>query len=53
MAAEGGRLLLRVEGEEKIKDLMKVVLEQGGTLHSLTPRTATLEDLFVDLVRQG
>lgn len=53
MAAEGGRLLLRVEGEEKIKDLMKVVLEQGGNLHSLTPRTATLEDLFVDLVRQG
>lgn len=53
LAEDGGRLLLKVTAEEKVKDIMKIVLDHGGRLHSLTPRTATLEDLFVDLVRQG
>ena len=53
LAEDGGRLLLKITAEENIKKAIKIVLEKEGRLHSLTPRTATLEDLFVDLVRQG
>jgi ABC-2 type transport system ATP-binding protein len=52
LAEDGGRLLLKVTAEENIKEIMKIVLNQNGRIHSLTPRTATLEDLFVHLVRQ-
>mgnify|MGYP000347789332 CR=1 FL=1 len=52
LAEDGGRLLLKITAEENIKKAIKIVLEKEGWLHSLTPRTATLEDLFVDLVRQ-
>ena len=52
LAEDGGRLLLKITAEENIKKVIKIVLEREGRLHSLTPRTATLEDLFVDLVKQ-
>lgn len=52
LAEDGGRLLLKITAEENIKKVIKIVLEKEGRLHSLTPRTATLEDLFVDLVKQ-
>jgi len=52
LAEDGGRLILKITAEENIKKVIKIVLEREGRLHSLTPRTATLEDLFVDLVKQ-
>ena len=32
--------------------ILELVIRQKGKVHSLVPRTETLEDLFVDVVKQ-
>lgn len=51
-SAQGGRILLKVFEEEKIGDVLRLVQDKNGKIHSLIPRTETLEDLFVGAVRQ-
>ncbi len=51
-SAQGGRILLKVFEEEKIADVLRLVEAKKGKIHSLIPRTETLEDLFVGAVRQ-
>jgi ABC-2 type transport system ATP-binding protein len=49
----GDRILLKVFQEDNIENLMALVHERRGRVHSLVPRTETLEDIFVEMVRQG
>ncbi len=51
-SAQGGRILIKVFEEEKIADVLRLVEAKKGKIHSLIPRTETLEDLFVGAVRQ-
>jgi len=50
-SAAGERILLRVFDEEKIEDVFQRVKEKKGRIHTLIPRTETLEDLFVGVVK--
>jgi len=51
LTAQAGRTLLKVFEEDKIQDILELVQKRHGRVHSLIPRTQTLEDLFVDMVR--
>jgi ABC-2 type transport system ATP-binding protein len=50
--AQGGRILLKVLEEKKIESVFRLVQDKKGKIHSLIPRTETLEDLFVGAVKQ-
>ncbi len=51
-SAQEGRILLKVFEEEKIPDVLRLIQAKKGKIHSLIPRTETLEDLFVGAVKQ-
>lgn len=53
LSAHGGRILLKVYEEDKIDEVLRLVQREEGSIHSLIPRTETLEDLFVDMVKRG
>jgi ABC-2 type transport system ATP-binding protein len=53
VSAHGGRVLLKVYEEDKIDRVLRLVQSESGNVHSLIPRTETLEDLFVDMVKKG
>jgi ABC-2 type transport system ATP-binding protein len=50
-SAAGERILLRVFDEDKIEEVFQRVKEKKGRIHTLIPRTETLEDLFVGAVK--
>jgi ABC-2 type transport system ATP-binding protein len=49
-SVKGDRLLLRVFEEEKVDGVLAVVRDRKGRVVSLSPRTETLEDIFVETV---
>ncbi len=51
VSAEGGRLLLKVHDEARVADVLELVRERKARVHALVPRTLTLEDIFVDMVK--
>ena len=51
LSAQAGRTLLKVHDEARIQAVLDLVRDRKGTVHSLLPRTQTLEDLFVGMVR--
>lgn len=51
LAGQEGRLLLKVVGEGKVEEVLTLVLRRHGRVHSLLPRSLTLEDLFLDTVK--
>jgi ABC-2 type transport system ATP-binding protein len=53
VSTAGDRILLKVLQEDNIDSLMELVRERRGRIHSLVPRTETLEDIFVEMVKQG
>jgi ABC-2 type transport system ATP-binding protein len=53
VSTSGDRILLKVVQEDNIADLLALVQERKGRIHALVPRTETLEDIFVEMVRQG
>ncbi|MGB7295799.1 MAG: ABC transporter ATP-binding protein [Candidatus Aminicenantales bacterium] len=53
VSTHGDRILLKVFEEDTIDRLMTLVHEQKGRIHSMVPRTETLEDIFVEMVKQG
>jgi len=53
LSSPGGRILLKVYEEERIDQVLRLVQSEDGKIHSLIPRTETLEDLFVDMVKRG
>lgn len=48
-----GRMLLKVFKQENVEKVLELVQSRKGKIHSLIPRTETLEDLFVEMVKQG
>ncbi len=53
LTEKAGRILLRVFEEENVEKVLELVQSRKGKVHSLIPRTETLEDLFVGMVKQG
>ncbi len=53
LSVRGERAWLKVFDEAKIENILRLVYENKGKIHSLVPRTETLEDIFVDMVKQG
>jgi ABC-2 type transport system ATP-binding protein len=51
--ARGEKIFLKVLHEENIDKLLALVREKKGRIHSLVPRTETLEDIFVEMVKQA
>ena len=51
LSAQAGRTLLKVFDEANIAGVLDLVRARGGRVHALVPRTRTLEDIFVDMVR--
>jgi ABC-2 type transport system ATP-binding protein len=51
LTAQADRVLLKVFEENKVPDVLALVHRKNGKVHSLIPRTQTLEDLFVDMVK--
>lgn len=49
----GGRTLLKVFEEHNVEKVLSLVQSRKGKIHSLIPRTETLEDIFVGAVKQG
>ncbi len=50
ISAQGDRVLLKVYDESKVEEVLDLVHSQKGRLVSLSPRTETLEDIFVEMV---
>ncbi len=50
VSVKGDRLLLRVFGEDRVDGVLSLVHERKGKVISLSPRTETLEDIFVETV---
>ncbi len=50
VSAQGDRVLLKVYDEAKVDEVLALVHDQKGRLVSLSPRTETLEDIFVETV---
>jgi ABC-2 type transport system ATP-binding protein len=52
MSSRGDRMLLKVYSDDKIDKVLSLIQEKNGRIHSLVPRTETLEDLFVGAVKR-
>ncbi|MGD2295110.1 MAG: ABC transporter ATP-binding protein [Candidatus Aminicenantes bacterium] len=53
LSTHAGQTLLKIFDQEKVDTTLRIIQKKKGTIHSLTPRTETLEDLFVDMVKKG
>jgi ABC-2 type transport system ATP-binding protein len=51
LAEPGGRVMVKVADEPGLEALLEAVRVRRARLHSLVPRTRTLEDIFVDMVK--
>lgn len=51
-SARGERTLLRILSEENLEKILELVHSKKGKIYSLVPRTETLEDIFVEIVKQ-
>ncbi len=51
-SVSGGRVLLKIVEERDVEQTLTLVQSKKGKVHSLIPRTETLEDLFVGMVKQ-
>jgi ABC-2 type transport system ATP-binding protein len=52
LTGRDGRFLLKIFDQERLPEVLDLVRDRGGRLHSLLPRTQTLEDLFMGMVKQ-
>jgi len=50
VSAQGDRVLLKVYDEARVDEVVGLIHDRKGRLISLSPRTETLEDIFVDTV---
>jgi ABC-2 type transport system ATP-binding protein len=50
VSVQGDRVLLKVFEEAKVDEVLDLVRDRRGRLVSLSPRTETLEDIFVETV---
>jgi len=47
-----GRALLKVLDEDSVDRIIGIIRDKKGKIHSLMPRTETLEEIFVDMVKK-
>jgi len=52
LKTQGNKIFVQVFKEEKVGDVLQIVRSKNGKILSLTPKTESLEDLFVGTVRQ-
>ncbi len=52
LSTQGGKTFLKVFDDEKLENVLQLVQSKQGKIHTLIPRTETLEDLFVEIVKQ-
>ncbi len=50
VSVQGDKVLLKVYEESRVRDVLDLVHERKGRLVALSPRTETLEDIFVETV---
>jgi ABC-2 type transport system ATP-binding protein len=50
VSAQGDRVLLKIYDEAKVDEVVGLVHDRKGRLIALSPRTETLEDIFVETV---
>ncbi|HZX09534.1 MAG TPA: ABC transporter ATP-binding protein [Acidobacteriota bacterium] len=48
----GNRSLIKIYDPDKVQEILQIIDEKKGKVHSLVPRTQTLEDIFVGMVKQ-
>jgi len=48
----GDRILLAVKGEEDLGQVLQAILKAGGRLHSVVPHRRTLEEVFLERIRE-
>ena len=51
VSVHGERILLKVFDDAKVERVLALIQAKKGRLHSLIPRTETLEDLFIGIVK--
>ncbi len=51
VAEPGGRVMIKISDEAGLEAVLEAVRARRARLHSLVPRTQTLEDIFVDMVK--
>jgi ABC-2 type transport system ATP-binding protein len=51
VSAQAGSILLKIYEEKNVQAVLDLVRKKNGRIQSLIPRTQTLEDLFVDMVK--
>jgi ABC-2 type transport system ATP-binding protein len=51
VAEPGGRVMVKVADEADVEAVLETVRARKARIHSLVPRTQTLEDIFVDMVK--
>ncbi len=49
----GDRTLIAVKGEEDLGEVLRTILRAGGRVHSVVPHRRTLEEVFLDRIREG
>lgn len=50
ITVKGNRVFLKIYNEKKVDAVLELVASARGTIHYLSPKTETLEDIFVDTV---
>jgi len=53
VSVRSDRILIKVFQESNVETLLDLVRERRGRVHSLVPRTETLEDIFVEIVNRS
>jgi ABC-2 type transport system ATP-binding protein len=48
----GDKSLIKIHDPNKVPEILEFINEKKGKVHSLVPRTQTLEDIFVGMVKQ-
>jgi ABC-2 type transport system ATP-binding protein len=51
LTSSGDRIFIKITDEGRLEEVLALVHSQKGKIHSLIPRTETLEDLFVEMVK--
>jgi ABC-2 type transport system ATP-binding protein len=52
LESHGERVFIKVYDEAKLEDILQLIQSHRGRIHSLIPRTETLEDIFVEVVKR-
>jgi len=48
----GNKSLIKIYDQNKVQEILQFINEKKGKVHSLVPRTQTLEDIFIGMVKQ-